>query len=179
MKRAATLTKTIKLDIACGQHKAEGFTGIDIAPIKGVDIVHDLNQFPWPLADNSVEEVHCSHYAEHVPDLIAFVNEIWRICKKDAQVRLYHPYYTSIRATQDPTHVRFLSEATWYYFDQNWLKEQGLDHYPIKCDFEVVSVVGSFNPPWDKRNEEMQRFALLHYVNVVSDLAVVLKVRKN
>lgn len=167
-----------KVDLACGQHKTPGFYGIDIVPVEGVDCVHDLNQFPWPLANDSVEEVSCSHYAEHVPDLIGFMNELNRVCKNGATVRLWHPYYSSIRATQDPTHVRFLSEATWYYFDQNWLKEQGLDHYPIKCDFEVVSVVGTFNPPWDKRNEEMRQFAVQHYWNVISDLAVVLKVRK-
>ena len=60
----------MKLDIACGQNKQKGFTGVDIAPGNGVDIVWDLEQFPWtPFKDNSVEEFYVSHYAEHTKDL--------------------------------------------------------------------------------------------------------------
>ena len=58
-----------KLDLACGGAKKEGFTGVDIADIEGVDIVHDLNIYPWPFEDGSVEEINCSHYVEHIPHL--------------------------------------------------------------------------------------------------------------
>lgn len=57
----------MKLDIACGANKKEGFTGIDIADVPSVDIVHDLNVYPWPIEDESVEEIWCSHYIEHIP----------------------------------------------------------------------------------------------------------------
>jgi hypothetical protein len=62
----------VKLDIACGQAKKEGFIGVDIARLPGVDIVHDLEQFPWPFDDNSIEEARCSHYVEHTKDLLNF-----------------------------------------------------------------------------------------------------------
>ena len=39
-------SKGIKLDIACGANKREGFIGVDIAPGHGVDHVCDLEQFP-------------------------------------------------------------------------------------------------------------------------------------
>lgn len=61
------LKSTIKLDIACGQNKQEGFVGIDVAPCPGVDIVHDLWTYPWPIEDSSVETAFCSHYIEHIP----------------------------------------------------------------------------------------------------------------
>jgi SAM-dependent methyltransferase len=58
---------TIKLDIACGARKADGFTGIDIVKVAGVDIKHNLLRFPWPIESNSVSEARCSHFVEHIP----------------------------------------------------------------------------------------------------------------
>ncbi len=169
----------MKLDIACGQNKQPGFQGIDIVPGPGVDYVWDLEKFPWePIPDNSVEEVHVSHYAEHTKDLMKFMNEVWRICKHNAKVTIVGPYYTSIRAWQDPTHTRALSEATWMYYSQDWLKANKLDHYPINCNFSVEMMYLFYNPPWDKKNEEAKQFAQRHYWNVVSDILVELKVIK-
>jgi hypothetical protein len=28
--------------------------------MEGVDIVHDLNDYPWPIKDGAVEEAFCS-----------------------------------------------------------------------------------------------------------------------
>jgi hypothetical protein len=39
----------MNLDIACGQNKADGWVGIDIAADTHADIVHDLLSFPWPI----------------------------------------------------------------------------------------------------------------------------------
>ncbi|MFA6135855.1 MAG: hypothetical protein WC705_00600 [Candidatus Paceibacterota bacterium] len=169
----------MKLDIACGQNKQKGFTGIDIAPGPGVDIVWDLEKYPWgPIKDNSVEEVYVSHYAEHTKDLMKFMDEIWRICTHDAKITILGPYYTSIRAWQDPTHTRVLSEATWMYFNKDWRVANKLDHYPIKSNFNVDKMAVFFNPPWDKKSEEARQFAQQHYWNVVSDMLVELKVIK-
>lgn len=169
----------MKLDIACGQNKQKGFKGVDIAPGEGVDFVWDLEQFPWkPFEDDSVEEVHVSHYAEHTKDLMKFMDEIWRICRDGAKVTIVGPYYTSIRCWQDPTHTRALSEATWMYFNSEWRKLNKLDHYPIKSNFAVTNMVVFFNPPWDKKTEEARLFAQQHYWNVISDIVVELKVVK-
>lgn len=57
----------IKLDIGCGAHKAgEDFVGMDVRPLPNVDIVHNFEQFPWPLPDGSVSLATASHVLEHV-----------------------------------------------------------------------------------------------------------------
>jgi hypothetical protein len=169
----------MKLDIACGQNKQPGFKGVDIAPGPGVDFVWDLEKYPWePFKDDSVEEVYVSHYAEHTKDLMKFMDEIWRICIPDAKVTIVGPYYTSIRAWQDPTHTRALSEATWLYFNKDWRVANKLDHYPIKSNFEIKNIMVFFNPPWDKKSEEARQFAAQHYWNVISDILVELRVIK-
>lgn len=170
----------MKLDLACGQNKREGFKGVDIAPGPGVDFVFDLETYPWTIfQDNSIEEIHCSHYVEHVSDLMKFMDEIYRICIDGAKVTFLAPYYTSIRAWQDPTHKRVISEATWLYYNAKWRRENKLDHYPITCNFEVTQAMVFFNQPWDKKSEEARAFAQQHYWNAVSDIVVELKVVKN
>lgn len=154
--------------------------GVDIAPGPDVDFVWDLEKFPWePFQDNSVEEVHCSHYIEHTPDLMKFMDEIWRICSDGAKVTFVAPYYSSIRAWQDPTHKRAISEATFLYFNKGWRDANKLDHYPIKSNFNGEKMVLFFNPPWDKKTEEARAFAAQHYWNVISDIVVELRVVKS
>lgn len=164
----------VKLDIACGKNKKPGFTGVDIWD--GADIVCDLEQFPWPFEDNSVDEIFCSHYVEHTPDLISFANEIYRIMKVGATAEILAPYYSSIRAWQDPTHLRAISEATFLYFSKQWRTINRLDHYPITVDFDYECRY-IIDPNWrDKTGEELE-FAIRHYINVVSDIHAILTKR--
>jgi SAM-dependent methyltransferase len=43
------------------------WVNVDSAPIEGVDKVMDLFTYPWAFADNSVDEIFCSHIIEHIP----------------------------------------------------------------------------------------------------------------
>jgi SAM-dependent methyltransferase len=171
-------TEPLKLDLGCGQNKQPGFTGVDIAPLDGVDVVCDLFAFPWPFEDDSVDEVFASHFIEHVPDHIAVMNELHRIMKPGAKVRFVHPYLWNDRCFQDPTHKQFISEARWPYFAKDWRDANNLDHYAITCDFGIENIAAIWVPPWDQRSTETQQFAMAHYKNVISDLIVDLVCRK-
>ena len=72
----------LKLDLGCGKNKMAGFVGIDALQFEGVDHVVDLRQ-PWPVDDNSVDEVHCSHFLEHLTgaERIQFFTELNRVMK--------------------------------------------------------------------------------------------------
>lgn len=165
--------KQIRLDIACGQNKKKGYIGVDISG--DLDVSHDLTVYPWPFENNSVYEINCSHYVEHVRDLQSFVEECYRIMMPKGLLTITAPYYTSIRATQDFTHVRSINELTFQYFSQEWLKNMKLDHYNIACDFETLSTVLFFNPEWEGRAEEAKQWAAKHYWNVVNDIQVLLR----
>ena len=56
----------IKLDVGCGAEKREGYIGMDARALSGVDIVHNFEKFPWPVADESVSLLNASHVLEHV-----------------------------------------------------------------------------------------------------------------
>lgn len=168
----------LRLDLACGQTPREGFTGVDLVDGPGVAYLFDLTQRPWPWRDSTVAEVYCSHFVEHLVDLVGFVDEVWRVCEDGAGATIVAPYYTSIRAWQDPTHVRAITEATWLYFDRKWREATRLDHYPIAADFDVENITFHLNPRWADAEAEARDFAVSHYVNVVDDLTVELRARK-
>jgi hypothetical protein len=64
--RLASAPTSLKLDLGCGENPKEGFEGVDLYGEKAKHKI-DLFKFPWPFKDNSVEEIHCSHFLEHVP----------------------------------------------------------------------------------------------------------------
>ena len=167
----------VRIDLGCGNNKREGFTGVDLIKTDAVDIVFDLDRPKWTFAkDNSVDEIHCSHFIEHTADLIAFMGECHRILKPGGQMVVIAPYYTSIRCWQDPTHKRAISEHTFLYFNRQWREMNGLTHSPSDTDFDF-----NFNyfldPAWAARSDEAKAFAIKHYWNVVSDIQVALTKR--
>lgn len=112
--------KGILLDIGCGGAKQDAsFVGMDKRALPGVDIVHDVEVFPWPLKDNSVNLAVCSHLLEHIKPwlTIDFFNEIWRVMQPDGKLVIACPYGISSGWQQDPTHCNVVIEATFQYFD--------------------------------------------------------------
>ena len=116
------IRKGIMLDIGCGANKQKNFTGMDKRELPGVDIVHDLEVFPYPLEDESCLTIVGSHIVEHIKPwlMIDFMNELWRILIPEGQVALSMPYGVSYGYVQDPTHCNPCNEATWTYFDPDY-----------------------------------------------------------
>ena len=166
----------IMLDLACGNNKRPGFIGIDRSRDgTQADIEHDLETYPWPFPDSHVDEVFCSHFIEHIVDLIPFINELWRVMKPGGVVQFVAPYYTSVWASQDPTHKRFISEQTFAYFDKEWREANRLGHYPIVCDFKIEKIDRAVNAPFSEQSAEAIAFAATHYWNVINEIAVTLR----
>lgn len=111
----------IRIDVGCGENKQKGFVGIDMQKLKGVDIVHNLEKYPYPLPDECASLAVASHLVEHINPadfgFINFMNEIWRILKFGGEFMIATPYAGSSGYWQDPTHVNPCSEATFFYFD--------------------------------------------------------------
>lgn len=178
----------IAVDLGCGQAKVnedfftENFQltpttviGVDIVKCEGVDIVHDLTQFPYPFKDESVDMIFSSHFIEHLDgfERMKFFDECHRILKPEGKMRLLHPYYKSVRATQDPTHKwPPISENSYLYWSKKWRTENKLDHYPIKCDFEFNVYYIWQDMTVANKNEETRIFNIDKYWNVVADMVV-------
>lgn len=112
----------IKLDVGCGSNKQPGYVGMDKRVVEGVNIVHDIENIPYPLPDDCCSVILASHLVEHIcPKVfIDVMNEWWRILQADGQLLIACPHARSFGQMQDPTHCGFFSEATWSYFDPDY-----------------------------------------------------------
>jgi len=112
-------TNLKKLNIGCGFDIKEGYVNLDSVKLKGVDIVHDLDSFPYPFKDDTFEDILCSHVLEHVSDITKVMEEIYRISKDKAKVKIMVPYFASPNAWRDPTHKRLFNYDTFSYFSES------------------------------------------------------------
>ncbi len=108
----------LRLNLGCGNQPKQGFRGVDLHAGEHVDVVHDLNQFPYPFEPDSVDEIWMFHVLEHLPDTCRVMEEIHRILRRGATADIFVPYYNSVGAYTDPTHVRFFTLQTLDYFEE-------------------------------------------------------------
>lgn len=107
------------LNLGCGNKPIEGGVNHDLTKHhKYVDVTHDLNELPWPWEDESFDVIVAHAVLEHlVPDLVATLNECWRILRPGGKVRLKLPYWHSEISHRDPTHRWFFSLGSFDQFD--------------------------------------------------------------
>jgi SAM-dependent methyltransferase len=175
----------LRLDIGCGKNKKDGYTGVDQFAIPGVDVVTDLRQ-PFPWTDNAVDEVHCSHFIEHLqaPDRVRFMNELYRVMKPGAKATLVAPHWCSNRAYGDMTHCwPPVAEMWFYYLSAKWREEQ-VPHTDQRwnpegycCDFEATWGY-ALHPAIMPRNQEYQQHAMAFFKEAAQDIIATLVCRK-
>jgi SAM-dependent methyltransferase len=172
----------MRIDIGCGPNKKEGFIGVDVAKFPGVDEVCQVGVNPLPFADGSVEEVHASHFMEHLRahERMFFANDLYRVMKPGAKATIIVPHWNSNRAYGDMTHQwPPVSEMFFYYLKREW-REANAPHTDKKfnpegmdCDFDATwgySVHGALL----SRNIEFQQFAMTWYKEAVQDIHATL-----
>ena len=145
--------KRLQLDLGCGSNKQPGFLGMDVRDVEGVDILHDIEDFPWPLESGSCLTIVASHIVEHIKPWysVDFMDECWRCLELGGKLLIATPYPGSRGFWQDPTHCNGWNEATFQYFDPNyplyylynpkpWKIEKGFPVYQVQGNLEVVLV---------------------------------------
>ncbi len=106
------------LDVGCGQNKFFGATGIDFAANSVADVRHDLNVFPYPLADSRYEVILLRNVIEHLQNIVRLMEEVHRIGRPGADIVITTPHFSSLYSYQDPTHVRHLALDSMDYFSE-------------------------------------------------------------
>lgn len=115
--------EVLKLDLGCGDNKEQdvGWIGMDVRALLGVDVVQDLQKFPWPFADGTFSLLSAHHVIEHLDPtnfgFIKFMNECWRVLKYDGQFRISTPYAGNTMWWSDPTHLMGFVPQTFHHFD--------------------------------------------------------------
>jgi SAM-dependent methyltransferase len=165
----------VKLDLGCGKNPKEGFEGVDIRDF-GQKHILNIGVAKWPWEDASVEEVHCSHFVEHLTaaERIHFVNELHRVLIPGGKCSLIVPHWNSNRAYGDLTHQwPPVSEMWFYYLAKSWRESQAPHNDAYTCDFDATWGY-SLHPSLNIRNTDYQSHAMQFWKEACQDIIATL-----
>lgn len=183
----------LKLNLGCGLKRMPGFVNVD--KYGDPDLRQDLEEFPWPWADGSVQEIVLHHVLEHLgrtPDLyFGVIKELYRVCRNGARIAITVPHPRHDDFLNDPTHVRAITENGLALFsktaNRQWVEEDrpnsSLGLF-LEVDLDVVESTYILTPEWqtllDSRQctQEEVFDAILRYNNVVKEIRITLEVIK-
>jgi len=114
----------LKLNIGCGNKKIEGFTGVDKFDCAAVDIICDVENEKLPIDDNIVTDIILDNVIEHFNDIPKVINELIRVSKNGALIKIITPHFSSLSSWIDPTHRHHLS-----YFSFDHFEKESASHY--------------------------------------------------
>lgn len=132
---------SIKLEFGCGEKKRQGFYGIDHLPLKGVDVLADLNKPLSLLPDNCCEYVYSCHVLEHVQKLLPLMEEIHRISRAGGTIEIVVPHFSNVFGYSDPTHVRLFGLYSMHYFvaSEDQKKGRKVPSFYTRAKFTIES----------------------------------------
>lgn len=126
----------MKINLGAGDDIREGFVNHDLAALPNIDVVHDLNQYPWPWESDSADEMIVKDVLEHLDELIPALEEIHRTLAPGGVAHIKVPYWNGWSRHADPTHKRGFHELTFRFFDPSspYCRQR---HYYSKARFSI------------------------------------------
>lgn len=139
------MNKKIILDMGCGKKKREGTIGVDFSSRHDADVIHDLDVFPYPFENKSVDCVYLDNCLEHLSSPLQVMEELYRILKAGGEVVIMVPYFRSRWAYNDPTHKSFYTINSFAYYDKRHIICKRYDYSDAR--FRVVDLKFNFGHP--------------------------------
>lgn len=115
----------IKINLGAGSEPTSEWVNVDWIDQEGIDVVHNLLEFPWPFDDGVADEIKAIDVLEHMPNYtpnneatsVKFIEECHRILGPNGQLVVQVPHWNSPNMWIDPTHVRGFDPKSFDYFD--------------------------------------------------------------
>ena len=110
----------IKINLGCGKDYREGWINVDFNKEVKADIYADLSK-RLPFDNNYSDLILLDNVLEHVTpeNYFFFLEELHRICKKRAIIRIYAPHYSGMYAFKHPTHYKYFGISSFDILTQN------------------------------------------------------------
>lgn len=119
------------------------------------------------------ENINKESFLSPKDGFIKFINEVYRILKPGGKAYLVAPYWSSLRAIGDPTHVRAIGDSTFWYLDKKWREDNKLEHYGIDVDFKV-NLSYYIDNEMTLKSEAVRTKAFRHDLNSIEDIIIEL-----
>jgi SAM-dependent methyltransferase len=134
----------LKLDLGGRFNAYPNYISVDL---KDAEVITDLNR-PWPFEDNSVGVIIANDILEHLADKIHTIKEIYRVLAHGGLLLVQVPSTDGRGAFQDPTHVAYYNENSfWYYIDSNLAK-----YINTPVTFQKIFLSTDFPTDWHRQN---------------------------
>lgn len=141
------------LDLGCGNNKYKSnnlkdtVIGIDHIRNTQADVIHNLNKFPYPFSNNEFDMIICNQVLEHLDNIIKVMEEIWRIAKHKAIIKVNTPYFSYVLSFSDPTHKHHFTYQSFDYFDDSTQYGKDLGFY-TNAKFKILKKKIIFTKPY-------------------------------
>lgn len=123
----------MKLQIGTGNNYKEGWVNADFNKDVKADVYFDLEKFPYPFEDNTFEYIYADNVIEHLEDLIKVMEELHRISKDKAIIKIIVPHYSGHGAFSHLTHKRYFGSGTFSNFKpSSWEKYSDVEFNVLK-----------------------------------------------
>jgi len=144
-KRFCDINDVLQIDLCGGFNKPDGFMSID--KVNG-DIYADLDE-GIPLPNNSVGIVRAFDALEHIKDKQHIMSEIHRVLIPGGMLISQTPSTDGRGAWQDPTHVSFWNENSFWY----WTRKEFMEYIRNdKVKFKESYLSSVFLTDWHRNN---------------------------
>jgi len=156
-----------KLNLGCYNKILKDHINLDREKyFDGIDIAHDLNEFPYPFKDSEFDEINMPFVLEHLDNTIKVMEEIYRISKNKAIIKISVPY--GIRWIRNMQHKRGFDEGTF----------KGMDKKEWLGDFRFRLIKTKFIPSYFGRFVPFKTIVCRYINHIIKDLYVELEVSK-
>ncbi|KFF95754.1 glycosyl transferase family 2 [Streptomyces scabiei] len=139
----------LALDLGAAHRKPPGYLGVDQYARDGVDIIATLPA-PLDLPDDSVGLLRAVDFLEHVPAKVPLINELYRLLAPGGMLLTLTPSSDGRGAYQDPTHVAYYNENSFWYYTDNQYRAFVPE---IQARFQNSRLVTYFPTDWHSVNQ--------------------------
>ncbi|QGJ72129.1 Hypothetical protein PBC10988_38450 [Planctomycetales bacterium 10988] len=193
----AETAKGLCLNLGCGSRVLKNYVNVDREKIYVLgretpiepDYRWDLETFPYPWEDNSVEKIEL-HYVLHTLGQVNSVyfqilKELYRICTKDARIHVVVPHPDHDTFRDNPMTVRAITPLQFLLYSRSlnrrWLQEGKRNPpmaFQLNIDFELESTQFYPSEDWFRQypnrevdldhllRESRQQRNLIHHIEM-------------
>jgi predicted SAM-dependent methyltransferase len=135
------IEKNAILELGCGNKKKNPtYIGIDILNSPEVDLKGDVFEILSQIDSGVINEIHSSHFIEHIDDLELLLRECSRILKPGGKFIARVPHHSNPYFYSDYTHKRFFGLYTMQYFCKTKYFYRIVPNYDIDFDFTILKI---------------------------------------